>query len=128
MGDMVHLRIHRLRSSQPVDPRIFSQHIGDLRLTCIVFYISPKLLFYPAGEELIRLIFVIRSPALKVISQLHKKGQWKLIRADIPYIGDPQIPYSIIIGHGYLLPYFGKRRRIDPLIGDGTAMIIKMII
>ena len=125
---MIGIRICYFRTAVTMHSCICFQNRNNFFFDIVIFYNAAKLLFYPAADEIIGFIWMIDSHSLIIISKCHVVGKRKFLRTDISDIDNPQIFNTVLICHGKLLPYFWKRCRINPFIGNRRTMIIKMII
>ncbi|MNC10279.1 hypothetical protein D3C75_579180 [compost metagenome] len=121
------IRSSHLRLPYTVQSWIFPQNISDSGHRIRIRRMA-KLLLHPPFQKRVRPVRGFRSPALKIVGQLHKVGKRQLHGLQVAHIDDPEIPDAIIVSHGHLLPNLLQRDRIDPFVGAGAAVVVEVVI
>ena len=115
-----------LRPAHTVDLDIICQNLSDLFLSgrrCL----REGPLHPPSGILLIAAGIAV-APPFKVIGHVQKIIQRHLMEFQIPHIHDPHIPDSVFIYLPHLLPDPGVWSAVHPFVGNGSPMIVKMVV
>ena len=123
----IHLRIHCLRPSLGRNLRISHKQVLNLSAICFIHPLS-ELPVNPLLRILPWRIQIADPPGIIIIRQIEEKGQRILHTEQIPHVHDPKLPDSALVSGSHLFPYLRKIGRVHPFVGNGPAVIIKMVI
>ena len=88
----------------------------------------PEIRLCPQGGVFSVTVFVGAAPLFIVVGERHEISQRYFMELQIADIDDPQIADTVLIGIAHLLPGLRKRRGIHPLIRDGAAVVVEVIV
>ena len=68
------------------------------------------------------------APPVKIIGEVHEILKRHLMKLHVAHIDDPEPSDAVVPRLAHLLPDLGKRRGINPLIGNRAPVVIQMIV